>query len=164
MFGWCLFFLALGCISMMATKPASIEDINFLASVENLRAVRVAHVMKRPNEKNVSFGAFSIWGIFFSCRYERWYIDDPAYPSSRDVIFEMIKATVLGHRGTLIATFENDKVTSWTIKMRMRISTSTEIDDHHRWILEHLLATIQNAISTNLMPSTVAPKHKAIPR
>jgi len=156
MFGWCLFFLVVGYLFMAATRPASFKEINSLASAENLRATKATVRMARPNEENLSFDAFSVWGMFFMCLYQRGRVihSTPLFPQG--TLFETIDVTILGHRKSLAATFQNEKLTAWAIGGRL----STDIDEHSRWILEHLLATIQNAVSTNLVPS----QHEAIPR
>jgi hypothetical protein len=98
--------------------------------------------------------------MFFMCLYQRGRVIHSTLLFPQGTLFETIDVTILEHRKSLAATFQNGKLTAWAIGGYL----STDIDEHCRWILEHLLATIQNAVSTNLVFSVIVLKHEAIPR
>ena len=122
---------------MKITAPASLEEINNIASIEELR---VAKGKATASKENLSSSeSFEVWGLLFCCTYTRTYeFHDANAP------FETIKVGIFFRRGFLKATFRKGKMTEWEDRWVLQ----KDAGPHERWLFEHLLAVIQNAVST----------------
>jgi hypothetical protein len=135
---------------LYVTRPATIRQINYVASRETLKASRqnVQHgMMTGPRD------SFFVCGIFFECDYE-CSLTNPS--------LETIKVRIRGRRGYFTATFKNEVLTEWG-RWLFLAETNPLFDAKEIWVYGHLLATVKNAVSTNLVPSMVMMERKAIP-
>ncbi len=129
--------------------PVSLEEVNHLASVEDLR---VAILSANPQPFDLS-RYFLIYGNLFFCKYH-----------FRGVMFgkiiyliETIETRINGRDGRIIATFTNGHLTSWKLGHKKTVQQIESGDEHFHeiWLLEQLFATVGNALITANKSRTV---------
>lgn len=151
MLGWSFFLLFLVVVWLIATSPVGIEEVNSIASREDLKASpqEIPVWLKR---KAVDVGEYYfVRGIFFECNYAR----SIAVPA-----LEMIIVRIRGHRGHFRAIFHNEVLVEWKMGL-LSVKTNRRTDGHEIWVYGHLLSVVKNAVSTNLVSPTVILEHEA---
>jgi hypothetical protein len=135
-----LFFVSL----LRATKPATLEEVNNLATRENLTVIR-GDVILDAIDSSI-YETFLVRGVLFSCVYQHTYNN-----RSRTIPhFETIFVNVFPSRGFYSASFRNDYLLSWRTRWRKTlINEDSSYDLHEIWMFQNILASVKNAIEIN---------------
>lgn len=129
--------------SIVRAHPTTLEEINHLASIENLK-VLLCSTNPQPFDHSKYF---LVYGGLFFCKY---YFEKGAREFDGTIYFsETIEAAVIGEKGWIIATFKNGHLASWRFSYEKTLQEMEPMREHlhERWLLQHLLSTVENAVS-----------------
>lgn len=138
------------------TKPVTLEEVAHIAVREPLSAIKKSEI---ADAQGSSFRTtYEVLGILFFCRYEQIF-------QRLDPCFEILTITIFPSRGVYRAVFKDEKLISLETPVEKFIFDADQVDPespwgfHEKWILGNILATVQNAVITNLK---IQENHRAI--